>query len=131
MQEIISRCGYRCDLCPAYEPNIKSLDGRKRVSAGWLKYFGFRTSPEEIGCVGCLNEGKQAYEGCPVRPCVLERGLLNCAYCSEFGCDTLRPIMDFAEQLAERFKDMPEEDYEMFVRPYEGRERLLRIRDGS
>jgi hypothetical protein len=39
--------------------------------------------------------------------------------------------MGFAEQLAEKFKDMPEEDYEMFVRPYEGRERLLRIRDGS
>jgi hypothetical protein len=39
--------------------------------------------------------------------------------------------MDFADRLAERFKDMPEEDHEMFVRPYEGRERLLRIRNGS
>lgn len=130
MAEVLSRCGYRCDLCPAYEPNIKSLADKQRVSAGWLKYFGFDTPPEEIGCVGCLNEGKQAYASCPVRPCVLEKGLENCAFCSEFGCDKLLPIMEFSEKLTENFKNMPKEDYELFVRPYEGKERLLRIRDG-
>jgi len=38
--------------------------------------------------------------------------------------------MDFAEQLAGKFRDMPEEDYEIFVRPYKNKERLLRLRNG-
>ena len=130
MPEVLSRCGYRCDLCPAYEANIKSLTDKQRVSAGWTKYFGFKSSPEEIGCAGCLNDGKHAYESCPVRPCVLEKGLQNCALCSDFSCDKLRPLMDFADQLAGKFKDMPEEDYEIFVLPYKSKERLLGIRDG-
>jgi hypothetical protein len=54
----------------------------------------------------------------------------NCAFCSDFGCDKLQPIMEFTEKLAGKFKDMPKEDYELFVRPYESKQRLLRIRDG-
>jgi len=38
--------------------------------------------------------------------------------------------MDFADQLAGKFKDMPKEDYEIFVLPYKSKERLLGIRDG-
>jgi hypothetical protein len=130
MQEVLSRCGYRCDLCPAYEPNLKSFADKQRASAGWSKYFGFKISPEEIGCAGCLNDGKHAYESCPVRPCALERGLQNCAFCSDFGCEKLQPLMDFADQLAGKVNEIPEEEYELFVRPYKNRERLLKLRDG-
>lgn len=59
MSEIVSLCGYRCDLCPAYNENTKSISDRQKVSDGWLKYFGAKVPPEETGvCVGCLNEGK-------------------------------------------------------------------------
>lgn len=131
MREVLSRCGYRCDLCPAYEPNLKTLADRQRISEGWLKYFGFRIAPEEVGCVGCLNQGKHAYENCPVRPCVVQRGLQNCAHCDNFGCEKLQPIMEFAKQLGKQFENMPAEDYVLFVHPYESKARLTQIRQGA
>ena len=49
MKEILSRCGYRCDLCLAYRPHIEAYpEDRQRLSDGWFKYFGFRIPPEEI-----------------------------------------------------------------------------------
>jgi len=43
MEAIITRCGYRCDLCLAYKPNIEAHpENRQILSDGWYKYFGFR-----------------------------------------------------------------------------------------
>lgn len=42
MTEVLARCGYRCDLCPAYHDNVSSDADRQRTSDGWHKYFGFR-----------------------------------------------------------------------------------------
>lgn len=128
MAEILTRCGFRCDLCPAYEPNLTSFADRQRVSDGWLKYFAFRTRPEEVGCVGCLNGGRHAYESCPVRPCAMQRGLTNCAHCGEYACEKLKPILDFTEELMKKFAGMPEEDCELFIKPDEGKPRLTQIR---
>src|SRR5690242_15657433 len=75
VKEILSLCGNRCDLCPAYNENIRSDADRKRISEGWLKYYGFQMPPEEIACVGCQNEGKHASPGCGVRPCAREKGV--------------------------------------------------------
>jgi hypothetical protein len=42
MEAILTRCGYRCDLCLAYKPNVlKNLENQKILSDGWYKYFGF------------------------------------------------------------------------------------------
>jgi hypothetical protein len=41
MEEILSRCGYRCDLCLAYRPNVEKNPSNQQVlSDGWFKYFG-------------------------------------------------------------------------------------------
>ena len=45
---LIARCGYRCDLCPAYWENIHGPEDQQRTSDGWFKYFGFRIPPDEI-----------------------------------------------------------------------------------
>ena len=35
MDEILSRCGYRCDLCLAYRPNVEANPaGRRELSDG-------------------------------------------------------------------------------------------------
>ena len=31
MKHIIARCGYRCDLCPAYIENITCLEDKERL----------------------------------------------------------------------------------------------------
>lgn len=127
--EILGRCGYRCDLCPAYQPNIKSMADKQKVRDGWAEYLDFHISAEEVGCVGCWNEGRHAYGSCPVRPCVIQRGIENCALCADFACDKLQSTMEFGEQLASEFPDMPETDYDLFCLPYRGKERLIRIHE--
>lgn len=130
MSEIMGLCGYRCDLCPAYNDNIKDKDNRQEISEGWKRYFEFEIPSEEIGCVGCINEGKHADADCPVRPCALEKKVENCTQCDDFICEKLRGRIEFAEKLLEKYaNNVPEEDYRLFFEPYLSRKRLLNIRD--
>lgn len=130
MNEILAKCGYRCDLCPAYSENIKSEEDKKIVSDGWKRMFGFEIPPEEVACAGCHNKGNHPDSDCPVRPCVIEKGMKNCAYCENFECDSLKTRTGF---LAEYFKksicEISTEDYEKYILPYESRERLVKIRN--
>ena len=127
MAEILARCGYRCDLCPAYVGNIHSVEDRQRVSDGWFKYFGFRIPVEEIGCHGCLDEEELIDQECPVRPCVNERGLDNCGYCREFPCDKLKTRMDFLEDPSGDLLSVPKDDFDKFIKPYISKDRLQKI----
>jgi hypothetical protein len=129
MEEILTRCGFRCDLCPAYDGNLRTVDDRRKISDGWFKYYGFRIAAEEIGCVGCWNEGKHADTQCPIRPCVIEYNLENCAYCKDFGCEKLKSRMDAIDAIEKKFPDLPADDYNLFIRPYKSRERLALIRE--
>ena len=139
MSQILARCGYRCDLCPAYHKNIHTQEDQKRVSDGWLKYVGDDVPPDEVPCPGCLAAEPYRDEqgrilrppdpGCPVRPCVIERGLENCAYCEEFAsCENLDSRMNFMEKRHADFSGIPKEDFNLFIRPYLSKERLLEIR---
>lgn len=128
MEAIITRCGYRCDLCLAYKPNVlKHLDNQIILSDGWYKYFGFRIPPEEIICDGCMTENAQLIDtGCPVRPCVIEKNFSNCSECSEMICEKLEErIVVYEEMLKKMNGNIPEEDYQRFIRPYENKRRLF------
>lgn len=130
MNEIFSRCGFRCDLCPAYAPNVDRLIDRQSVSDGWFKYFGFRLPVEEIHCQGCIGENQTIDNGCLIRPCAIARGLDNCAGCEDFDCEKMRSRVDAVASIREKFPDMPERDYQLLIRPFEGRQNLLRLRQG-
>ena len=92
MKELLTRSGYRCDLCLAYKENIENEDQREVVSDGWEKCFGFRIPANQIYCEGCLSEGnpKLIYTECPVRACVIELGLNNCSECDEYPCEKFK-----------------------------------------
>jgi hypothetical protein len=81
MDAILSRCGYRCDLCLAYRPNVEANPSNPQtLSDGWHKYFSFRIPAGQIICDGCMAENPCLIDkSCPVRPCVIERGFANCA----------------------------------------------------
>jgi len=49
----ITRCGYCCDLCKAFEPNIKENDQRKELSKAWKDYYNLDILEEDIHCDGC------------------------------------------------------------------------------
>ena len=131
MQPIVSRCGYRCDLCLAYRPNVEAQPQNRQVlSDGWFKYFGFRIPPEQIVCDGCMAEhGRLIDQACPVRPCVISKSLENCASCSEYPCEQLLGRMVDAEEVAARTgSPIPPEDRARFIRPYENKRRLEQLR---
>ena len=86
MGEILSRCGYRCDLCLAYRPNVEvNPSNQQALNDGWFEYFGLRIPPEELVCDGCMADTPQIDRGCPVRPCVIRKGLANCSECDRLN----------------------------------------------
>ncbi|MDM7914263.1 MAG: DUF3795 domain-containing protein [Candidatus Eisenbacteria bacterium] len=132
MDPIISRCGYRCDLCLAYRPNSEGHpEIREKLSDGWFRYFGFRLPPESLVCDGCRSEeqGHRIDDTCPVRPCVIEKGLQDCADCEEYVCEKLRPRIVRFEEVQVRVEGrIPDEDRLAFLHPYENATRLEALR---
>jgi hypothetical protein len=132
MDQVLARCGYRCDLCLAYRPNVEAEPfNQKILSDGWQKYFGFRIPAEHIICDGCMADNARLIDkACPVRPCVIQRGLANCSECPDCVCDKLADRLVVYEQLAARHPcPIPPEDRARFIRPYENKERLGQLRD--
>jgi len=132
MDPILTRCGYRCDLCLAYRPNVEAQPGnRQQLSDGWHTYFGFRIPPEAICCDGCMTDNPHLIDtACPVRPCVLARGHDHCAQCAEYeGCAKLAErLVVFEEIQAHIGTDIPEDDRACFILPYENKKRLDTLR---
>lgn len=131
MQPILTRCGYRCDLCLAYRPNVEQHpENRQILSDGWFTYFGFRIPPEQIHCDGCLSEHPHLIDqACPVRPCVIELNLANCAECSDYICPKLTERLVTFEEIAQRIGyAIPDADRQRFIEPYENKARLEVLR---
>jgi len=131
--DIVTRCGYRCDLCLAYKGNIGDPADQEKISDGWFRCYGFRIPPEGIRCDGCLTPDRErpnlVDKRCPVRACVLEKGLENCAHCGEYVCEKLAGrIVSRAAVEAKLGRIIPEQDYRDFVRPYESRPVLDALR---
>lgn len=129
--EILTRCGYRCDLCLAYKPNIEAHpENRQILSDGWHRYFGFRIPAEKIFCEGCMQENPQLIDkACPVRPCTMAKKLSNCAECEDYGCDKLRErLVEFTEMEKKAGHPIPDEDRQRFIEPYENKKRLDDLR---
>jgi hypothetical protein len=131
MEPILARCGYRCDLCLAYRPNVERDPSiRQKLSDGWHKYFGFRLPPEQIVCDGCRAENTKLIDSrCPVRPCVMEKGLDHCGQCERYACEKLTERLVTYEEVRDRVgAEIPEDDYLCFIRPYENKRRLDALR---
>ena len=131
-KEIVTRCGYRCDLCLAYKPNVEKNDERALLSDSWFEIYGFRIPPHDIICEGCISSENPELidKGCKVRPCVISKNIKNCAYCKNYICETLRVRIvskkDLETKLNRRFT---KEEYEKFIKPYESKERLDKMRE--
>jgi len=130
MEPILTRCGFRCDLCLAYRPNITAHpENRQKLSDGWFKYFGFRLPPSEICCDGCMADNPPLDEHCRVRPCVIAKGLDNCATCDQYICDKLADRLVNYDQVKARLgAEIPDDDRRCFIKPYENEQRLEAIR---
>jgi hypothetical protein len=131
MEPILARCGFRCDLCMAYSPNIVAHpENAPKLSDGWFKYFGFRIPAEKINCPGCLSNSAETLDiGCPVRPCVVARGLETCASCEDYACGKLQErLVTFEDMQTKAGSPIPEDDHMNFIFPYENKVLLDALR---
>lgn len=124
----IAFCGYRCDLCPAFLGNLDRLADRTTLRRAWCRFFGFDISEERIICVGCAGIGNHLDMACPVRPCALRKQLQDCSSCEIFeSCSILRLRADILVQVKKNYHGtISEEEYQLFFRPYEGRDELTK-----
>ena len=136
MSDIIARCGYKCNHCLIYRDNLKGEEDRRRFRDSLLKYYGDELTLEQCYCDGCMTEDSEnpvrVDVDCQVRPCVIEKGLDNCGSCEQYPCKVLEPkIVDYQRVIERYGGPIPEEDYEIFVKPYESRKVLDEIRQKS
>jgi len=132
-KEILARCGFRCDLCLAYKDNIENNDQRQFLSDGWHKIYRFRIPPDNIYCDGCINAEcltpKLIDKDCPVRPCVIEKGIENCSQCDDYICDKLKDRIVVYEDLLKRDDiKISRKEYINFIKPYENKKSLEALR---
>jgi hypothetical protein len=129
MDPIIAKCGYRCDLCLAFEANLSGEADRRRMSEALAKYYNYAVAPDQIRpCKGCRGAATTPDPDCQVFPCVTARGLENCGQCPNFGCNKLKTRMDTVEECLKQHPDVPRDDYDRFFRPYLSRGTLMDVR---
>ena len=127
MKPTISKCGYRCDLCPVFEPNFKLDPDKQKMCDAWTKYLGGSVEPDAIEiCQGCQKGGGDP--NCVVRKCAQEKKQANCAYCDDFDCDKLKSKMDLVANSIKEPDNVPKKDYDRYIGPFLGRKHLLEIR---
>ena len=138
MSKLVAKCGIDCGACPwgpyprkgmAAKEFEKYKNNAKRV----LGYMPIKTP-----CAICQTPDSEIPKGtklprrkCLIRQCVDKTGVENCAYCSRFPCDTVKATggiwnrKKIEEKLGAPISD---EEYHVFVEPFEGINRLEAIR---
>jgi hypothetical protein len=133
MEKMIGYCGYNCHLCAARSDDPAL---RQRMVDGWRKFFGHQHyTAENVRCDGCLSDGRLADKSCKARPCAREKGVESCAYCDEFPCDKVKPLMASREGMLifcyPGTSSITEEEYNLCMRQFESMPNLLRTLAGS
>ena len=97
--ELIGCCGLDCEKCDARLATLNNDDELRRKTAElWSKLNSADITPEMINCTGCRLDGvKTPFCGfiCPIRKCVMGKGLATCADCKDvYECATLGTIKE-------------------------------------
>lgn len=100
MHTLIAACGLDCSQCEAYKvTQANDRAGMEELVVRWREeYNSPEMTVESLICDGCMvGERHGGYCGaCPVRQCALEHGVVNCAYCSDYGCEKLQNFWQMA-----------------------------------
>ena len=87
MCRLIGYCGMDCRTCDAYIATLNDdWDLREKTAKKWSQMNNVTIFPDQINCRGCRSEGiKCMYclDGCPIRPCAIDRGLYSCGECPD------------------------------------------------
>ena len=104
MKKIIAYCGLICSDCPAYvATQANDRQALEQVAAEWrLAFEAPEITADSIICDGCMGGNGGRLCGhchvCEMRACGVERGVLNCAHCADYGCDKLKAFFVHAPE---------------------------------
>ena len=127
MSEMTGYCGFKCSQCMIFRDNLKGIKDREKFRDGLLKYYGDKLTLEECYCDGCMTPDSKnpvlITFDCKVRPCAIKKGVKNCVYCEQYPCEMVAKKPVDYQKVKDRFSaSLPEEDYQLFVMPYECKE---------
>lgn len=138
MTNLISKCGINCGTCPwgpfpRKDMTAEKFEQYRKKAKEILGYMPIKTP-----CVTCQTPNekipkttKLPNKKCLIRQCVDINGVKNCAYCSRFPCETLKETAGLWNRKSIEKKigvQLSENDYQSFVQPFEGLNRLSAIR---
>jgi len=115
--EMIAYCGLNCRTCRIYlatrETDLKKQRQMREGIASYIReHFDSKTRVEDItDCDGCTIKDGRLFSGCQkceARKCAREKGLENCAYCSEYACEKLSKLFDSGSVEVDAKKRMDE-----------------------
>lgn len=102
MNTLIAACGLDCSQCEAYKiTQANDTAAMEKLVAQWrVEYSSPDMTIQSVICDGCMvGERHGGYCGeCPVRKCAVEHDVINCAYCADYGCETLQVFWQMAPQ---------------------------------
>lgn len=98
MKDVVAYCGLICDGCPIYwATNEEDIEVAKKMRSEIAtlsnKLYDTKYCPDDIAdCDGCITENGKLFLGClgcHIRNCARGKNLPNCAYCSDYACESL------------------------------------------
>jgi len=130
---VITMCGYKCDLCKAHSKNIKKQDKRTELSTMWNKYYDLKIPPRDIFCDGCRckkKDVKRIDDSCPVRACVIDKSIHSCADCDSYPCDIFKQRRGLSKDEAkEKLKGCYcNDEYNEYLLAFDNKTRVDRYR---
>jgi len=137
MTNLLSKCGIDCGTCPwgPFARNDMTAEDFERYRKKGKEILGYM--PIKNPCVTCQIPDEKIpkttrlpNKKCMIRRCVNKTGIVNCAYCSRFPCETLKGTAGLWNRKSIEDKlgsPLSEKNYHSFVEPFEGLPRLSAI----
>lgn len=125
----LTMCGNCCDLCKAFEKNIKKKDERSILYDYWKDYFNLDMPIEAMRCDGCRCKKADARildDTCPVRACVLDKKSDSCCECASYPCDTFLTRKGLSHAEADSIKELDLFHYYTYLCAFDNQSRLDR-----
>ncbi len=91
MSKQLAACCLDCASCETYQAHqAGDLAKKQDIAIRWSKHYDGELTANDIVCDGCMsNSARFAWcNNCPIRACVTEKGLNNCAECEIGTCET-------------------------------------------
>ncbi len=94
-EQIVAYCGLVCTECPALFATQENDTAKLKALA--LEWYGEEDDGTSCLCDGCTTAGRKNKHclECGVRLCAMEREVVNCAYCDDYGCETLTGLFQY------------------------------------